>query len=454
MKRIIAIGLAALTACGGGSAQTQDSSVSTATYATVEWPGWRGPLGTGIAPDANPPIEWSEQANVRWKTALPGLGHSTPVVANGVVYVTAAVPIGEPFAPLPDDAPGAHDNIRVTQAHRFLALAIDAASGEVLWTRTLREAVPHEGGHATGTYASASPVTDGEHVFAPFGSAGLFALDTAGDVVWSFDIGHMQTKHGHGEGSSPALFGETLVVNWDHEQGSFVLALDKRTGEERWRAERDEVTSWTSPVIVEHDGRAQVIVAGTNRIRAYDLEDGSVVWECAGLSHNVVATPVVSNGLVFAASSYEKQAMLAIRLDGARGDISSTDRVAWVRRRSTPYVPSPLAFDDGVYILQHYQGIVARLDPETGVQRTRSLRIDGVRDVYASPLGVASDPARLYVVDRSGLTVVLSHEADPDTPPRVLARNALDDRLSASPVAIGDALFLRGERWLYCLARP
>lgn len=410
-----------------------------------EWPQWRGPLGTGFAPDARPPLEWSETKNVRWKTVLPGRGHSTPVVSGDLLVVTSAVASGDPLEPRWDDAPGTHDSLPVTYAHEFVALGIRRTDGEVLWQRTLATSLPNEGGHDTGSYASASPVTDGERVFVSFGSHGVHALGLDGVVRWQVDLGDMRTKHAHGEGSSPALLGDTLVVNWDHEGDSFVVALDKRTGEERWRKARDEPTSWSSPLAFVHDGRAQVVVSATGRVRSYDLASGEPVWECGGLSHNVVATPVTDGKMLWAGSSYEKQAMLAIRMDGAHGDISNSEHIAWYRRKSTPYVPSPLLMDGWLYFLNHYQGFLVRAEGATGREQSRPRRLSGIDDVYASPIGVAG---RIYLVDRSGVTVVL----EPAAGTRELARNVLEDSFSASPVAVGRELFLRGERALYCLA--
>ncbi len=423
-------------------APMQDPSEPTSAIA---WPQWRGPLGTGEAPGADPPIRWSEQENVRWKTPLPGLGHSTPVVVGSRLFLTAAVPIGEMLPARPETAPGAHDNLPVTRRHRFLVLAVDRDTGRIAWQRTVHEALPYEGGHVSGSLASASPVTDGKRVFASFGSYGLYALDLEGELIWQRDLGRLHSKHAHGEGSSPALFDGTLVVNADHEEQSFLVALDAATGETRWRVERDEVTSWASPIVVTVDGRAQVIVAGTQRVRAYDLEDGRVIWECGGLSHNVVATPVAGDGLVFVGSSYEKRALLAIRLAGARGDITGSKHVVWSRRHRTPYVPSPLLYGGALYFLSHYQGILTRVDAPTGAEQPGPMRLPGVTDFYASPLAAAG---RLYFVDRDGSTLVLTDDA----PPQRLALNRLDDQFSASPVAIDRELLLRGERFLYCLA--
>jgi outer membrane protein assembly factor BamB len=289
-------------------------------------------------------VEWNEARNVRWKAALPGSGHSTPIVWGDRVFITAAVPYGEALEPRYSGAPGAHDNVPVTHHHKFVVLAVKRQDGEILWQRTVYHALPHEGGHYTGSLASASPVTDGESLFAFFGSRGLCCLDLDGELQWKTDFGNMHTLHGHGEGSSPALHDDTLVVNWDHEGQSYVAAFEEHTGKQRWKVARDEVTSWATPIVVEHGGKLQIIISGTNRVRGYELATGRVIWECAGVSRNVVASPVSPDGMVYAASSYDRQAMLAIRLEDAKGDIAETKQVVWTRQHRTPYVPSPLLY--------------------------------------------------------------------------------------------------------------
>jgi outer membrane protein assembly factor BamB len=410
------------------------------------WPQWRGPLSTGVAPEADPPVEWNgrDGTNVRWKTELPGRGHSTPIVWGDRVFVTAAIATGPALKPRFSKMPGAHDNAPVTHRQKFVAMALDRRDGRVVWQRMLREALPHEGHHNTASFASNSPATDGETVFAFFGSYGLYALDFEGKTLWQVDFGPMQPLHGHGEASSVALYKDTLVLNWDHEGKSFVVALDKSNGRERWRVARDEPTSWASPTIVEHAGRPQAIVSGTTRIRGYDLATGKVLWECGGLSSNIVASPVSSDGMLFAGSSYDTRALLAINLDGAKGDITGTKQVAWSRQRATPYVPSPLLYGDALYYLQHYQGVLSRVNGRTGADRPGQFRLAGISDVYSSPVGAAG---RVYVTDRDGTTLVISH-ADK---PKVLAENKLDDTISASAAIAGDEMFLRGERWLFCL---
>ena len=194
--------------------------------APADWPQWRGPLGNGSVPEATPPLEWSEEDNVRWRLPLLGEGHGTPIIVGDLLFLTRSQPTGDPFSPRPDTAPGAHDNRLVSSRIQLEALAVDRHTGEVLWQRVLRAVLPHEGGHDTGTYASASPAADAERLFAFFGSHGLYCLDHEGTVLWELDLGDQATKHGHGEGASPLLHGDRLVINWDHEGQSFVVCLD------------------------------------------------------------------------------------------------------------------------------------------------------------------------------------------------------------------------------------
>ena len=409
------------------------------------WPHWRGPLQTGVAPEADPPIEWSEKENVRWKTALPGKGHSTPIVWGDRVFVTTAVPFGDPLPPRHSTAPGTHDGVPVTHRHMFLVIAVNRSDGKIVWQRTVHQKLPHEGGHYTASLASNSAVTDGEHLFAFFGSHGLYCLGFNGELKWKKDdFGEMQTKHGHGESASPVLHGNTLIVNWDQDGPCYLLALDKRTGREILKVSRPEETSWSSPIVVEHQGQPQVIVNGTNRLRGYDLATGGVIWECGGLSSNIVASPVAADGMVFAGSSYEKQSLLAVRLDGADGDITGSVRVAWSRSRTTPYVPSLLVYGDALYFHAHYQGVLTRVNAQTGANQPGSFRLTGVSNVYASPVAAAG---RVYISDLEGRTIVVKHGDNPQP----LALNKLNDIFAASPALAGRDLFLRGEKFLYCI---
>jgi outer membrane protein assembly factor BamB len=256
----------------------------------------------------------------------------------------------------------------------------------------------------------------------------------------------MQTYHAHGEGSSPVLYRDTLVVCWDHEGDSFLYTFDKRTGKQLLKVARDEKTTWSTPLVVENEGKPQIVISATKRMRGYDLATGAILWECGGLANNVVSTPVAGNGIVFAGSSYDWKAMLAIRLTGAKGDITDTPQVAWKLNRLTPYVSSPLLYDDTLYFLSHNQNILSRLEPVTGKPRGEPIRLEGINEfIFASPVGAAG---RIYITARDGRTVVLRHSRDNAQ----LAVNRLEDSFSASPALADKELYLRGERFLYCLA--
>ena len=438
----LAPALAAALCLLAGGAAALDEPASKDRF----WPGWRGPLGTGAAPHADPPVEWSETRNLRWKAKLPGGGHSTPVVWGDRIFITAAVPYGEPMPPTYSGLPGGHDERPVTHRHRFVVLALSRRTGQVLWQRVVGDALPRAGGHYTASLASASAVTDGEHLIASFGSHGLYGLDLEGELLWAVDLGPMEPLHGHGEGSSPALFGGVLVVNWDHEGESFLAAFDKSTGALRWKSPREGGSSWTTPIVLEAGGRPQIVVSGSRTVRGYDLAGGDMIWECPGLSvENVVATPVAGFGLVFAGSSYDRPGVLAIPLQPAAGETGGNRRAAWSRTRGAPYVPSFLLYGDALYFVRHFQNILTRVDARTGEDQPGPMRLMGLDRVFASPAAAAG---RVYVTARNGVTVVLSHGDSP----AVLAVNRLDDGFSASAALAGGELYLRGERRLYCIA--
>jgi outer membrane protein assembly factor BamB len=424
--------LIVLIACLFASSASADQAGVACAARLDSWPQWRGPLANGVAPRANPPVHWSETNNIRWKIPLPGKGHSSPIVFGDSVYVLSAVPVGDAQKPVYDDAPGVHDSVPVTHHHQFVALSLSRRDGGVLWSKVLREEWPHEGGHQTGS----------------LGSRGLYCLELNGELKWQRDLGRMHTLHAHGEGSSPVLHGDTLIVCWDHEGDSFLYAFDKHTGKTLWKVARDEKTSWSTPLIVELEGKPQVIVSATKRVRGYDLAAGTQLWECAGLTENVVSSPVYYDGLVIAGNSYYSQAMLAIRLAGAHGDVTGTDHVVWKLNRLTPYVSSPLLYDDSLYVLRHNQNVLSRLDPMTGKLRGEPLRLEGINDfIFSSPVGAAS---RIYVTGRDGTTVALRHDRE-NAP---LAVNHLEDSFSASAAVVDREFYLRGERFLYCIAEP
>lgn len=332
------------------------------------------------------------------------------------------------------------------EAHQFTLLSLDRQTGRILWQKIAREELPHEGHHPDHGFASHSPVTDGQRLFAYFGSRGLHCFDLQGNLSWSKDLGRMRTKNSFGEGSSPALLGQTLVVNWDHEGEDSIVALDAATGKELWRQPRDEETSWATPLIVPHDGQVQVVTSATRKIRSYDLATGRLLWECAGMTANVIPTPVSADGVVYATSGFRGNALLAIRL-GRTGDLTGTDAIVWSLSKATPYVPSPLLYEDRLHFFSGNNAVLTSCDAKTGRVLIDAEKLTDLQGVYASPVAAAG---RVYLVGRNGAAVVLKHSDRLE----VLATNRLDDKFDASPAIAGKELFLRGRENLYCLAEP
>jgi outer membrane protein assembly factor BamB len=307
--------------------------------------------------------------------------------------------------------------------------------------------VPHADGHPDSSQASNSPVTDGERLYAYFGSRGLYCLTLKGKLKWKKDLGDMETRMSFGEGSSPALCGDTIVVNWDHEGDSFIVALDKQTGQELWKVERDEHTSWATPIIVEHDGKPQVIAAASGFTRGYDLATGKLLWQCGGLTSNVISSPVSDFGMVYVMSGHRGNNLQAIALGGAAGDITGSEAVVWQHDKGTPYTPSPLLYGEALYFLKRNDAILSCFDARTGRAHYTRQRLPGVEGVFASPVGAGD---RVYIVGKNGTTVTLKHGPAFE----VLATNLLDDTFTASPAIAGRELYLRGHKNLYCLAAP
>ena len=408
--------------------------------AASDWPHWRGPNQNGVVHRGDPPLEWSEGKNIRWKVPIPGHGHATPIVWGDRIFVQTAIPTDSIV-----ESDGRGRRAAPPIVFKYVVMALDGRSGKTVWEKAVREARPHEGMHRTASFASNSGITDGEHLYAYFGSQGLYCLDLDGNLKWEKDLGKYWSRNAFGEGASPAIYGNTLVINWDHEGDSFIVALEKKTGRELWRKDRDEVTSWSSPLPLEHKGRRQVIVSASSRTRSYDLKTGALIWECGGLGSNVIPTPVHAEGVVYVASGHGSPAMQAISLDRAKGDISGSDSVLWAIYRDTPYVSSPLLYGDRIYFLKNRRAILSCYNARTGEPIYGPKRLDGIGDVYASLVGVKD---RIYITDLDGNTLVLK-----DSPEfEALAINTLDEGIAASPVVVDDALYLRGRRHLYCIA--
>lgn len=332
------------------------------------------------------------------------------------------------------------------EIYQFALLCLDRATGKILWQKMAREEAPHEGvREGDGSFAATSGVTDGEHIYAFFGSRGLFCYGFDGNLVWTQDFGKMRIKNGFGEGTSPALFKETVVVNWDNEDGSFITALDKKTGKALWKETRDEATTWSTPLIVARGGKAQVITSGSRKIRSYDLTTGKLIWECKGLTANVIPSPVADGDKVYCMSGFGGSALDAIRLDRT-GDLTGTDAIVWTHNQATPYVPSPLLYSGKLYFYRVNNPRLTCLETSSGKALFDAEQVEGLGGmVYASPVAAAG---KIYLTDRNGTTVVLKAAEKVE----ILATNKLDDHIDASPVAVGRDLLLRGRQYLYCLS--
>jgi len=415
-----------------------------------DWRSWRGPALDGSSPDADPPIHWGEGRNVRFKVALPGDGMSSPIVVGDRVFVLSARPTdasaeeaSRAAAQQVLDAGEWPPHVKPV-AQQLMVSALSAEDGSLLWQRVAREGAPHEGHYLDSSFATASPVSDGERVIAHFGSNGTYAYDLEGELLWQVDLGDMQTRMGHGEGSSPALDGDRLFVNWDHEGDSFLVALDKRTGRELWRVSRPgEVTSWSTPLVVETPMGAQVVVAATGRSRGYDAASGRELWSLGGMTVNAIPTPVHGDGIVYLTSGYRGSALQAVDLGQARGELEGQPALLWSRDRDTPYVPTPVLYEGLLYYLKHNRGILTCLDARTGELQFAE-RLAELKTVYASPVAAAG---RIYLFSREGAALVLRHGGELE----VLASNSLEDTIDATPALAGRDLYVRGRHFLYAL---
>lgn len=430
-------------------------SLATVAYTDSQhWPEWRGPSLNGMA-RGDAPVAWGDAKNIKWKTEIPGRGHSTPIIWGDRIFLTTAIPTGERPQPAPAEdqtdqggrrrgGPGGGAGANIE--HRFEVMCIDRRTGKVIWQKTALVATPHEGYHRTyGSFASNSPVTDGKHVYVSFGSRGVYCYDLNGKLVWQKDIGvQMRMRLQFGEGVAPALDRDRLILTYDQEAGSFIVALDKNTGKELWRAARDERSSWSTPLIIEHGGRRQVVVSATGKVRSYDVQTGKVIWECAGLGSNVIPAPVYHNGVVYVMSGHRDPRLMAIKL-GKEGDLTGTDSVLWNHTRGTAYTASPVLHEGKLYVLTD-SGQVSCFNIATGEPYYQQVRLPRPYNFKASPVGATG---KLYLASEDGDVIILKMGEKME----VLATNRLEDQVFiASPVIVGGELFLRSQTHLYCIS--
>lgn len=422
--------------------------------AVGNWPTWRGADGTCVAAEgSNPPVTWSDDENIKWKVEIPGKGSSSPIIWGDKVYVTTAIETDkEGTAPATRGGRGGRSggipgftSARPSKVHEFVVYALNRQDGSVAWRQVVKKAVPHEGGHATASQASNSPITDGERIYAHFGSRGLHCLDVSGKLLWSKDFGLMRTAASFGEGSSPALHGNTLVMVWDHEGDSFVAAFDKVSGKELWRKARRESTSWSTPLITEVGGKAQVILTASGASRGYDLETGEILWSVSGMTRNPIPSPIQVDGIAYLMSGFQGSTMQAIKLAGAEGNLRDSDNLLWTHRRGTSYVPSAMVYQGEVYFLRVSNGVLSCLDAKTGEAHYEGKRMRRMGTVYSSPVAAAG---RIYFTSRRGYTKVIKAGSKYEE----LATNRLHDTIDGTAAIVGNEIYMRGEKHLYCIA--
>jgi outer membrane protein assembly factor BamB len=420
----------------------------------AHWPQWRGPFFNGMA-RGDAPTTWSDTSNVKWKVEIPGRGHSTPAIWGDRIFLTTAIATGKPPAtptPSPAEASQGAGQRRAGGGagpmveHRFELLCLDRKTGKLLWQRTAKVATPHEGYHrAYGSFASNSPLTDGKYVYVSFGSRGIYAYDFNGKLIWQKDPGvQMKMRLAFGEGAAPLLAGNGLFLVFDHEAESFILALDKRNGKELWRAARDERSSWSTPLAIDHNGRTEIVVSGTNRVRSYDPETGKVLWESAGLGANAIPVPVSQNGTVYVMSGYRDPKMMAIKL-GRQGDVTGSDAIVWSHTRGVPYTASPVLYENKLYVVTD-NGMVSAFNATTGEPYYHQTRLPKAYNLKASPIGANG---KLYFATEDGDVVVVKMGEKLE----VIATNHLTDQIFiATPVIAAGELFLRGQNTLFCIS--
>lgn len=437
----VSIALCVAWQVGAGSA--------TPAGAEARWPQWRGADGSGVAGAKVPPTEWSATKNVRWKTPIPGRGHSSPVVWGGRVFLTSAVegdvvPGAKAIKHIVDGQEFLHpDAVGADRKHSLLVLALDADTGKLLWQRSAFEGTPRDSRHRKASFASPTPATDGERVYAYFGSDGLYAYDFDGQLAWKVDLGIVGSL-GVGTGTSPLVWNGLVIVLCDEDEGknSFIVALDARTGRERWRTKRSVQINWSTPLLVSAAGHTELVAGGNEAVIAYDPATGRELWRAPGLGSNAVPSPVASGDLVVVSTGYPNKLAMALRA-GGRGDITGTPRVAWTYEKGTAYVPSPIIYGDQVYLVTD-KGLLTALDVRTGKVLYEGGRVPVPATFTASP--VAFD-GKLLLLSEEGDGFVI--KAGPTH--EVLRTNALGEPVHASPAVAAGRLFIRTQNHLYCI---
>lgn len=425
-----------------------DSGVGT------NWPQWRGPGASGVSTEKNLPTEWSDTKNVRWKTAIPGRGHSSPIIWGKTIFLTTS--IEGPIAPgakavthirrgveyrHPDSVGGDH-------SYTIKVLCLDRETGKILWERTAYEGAVYDDRHRKNTFASGTPVTDGRYVWTLFDAEGVYCYDFDGKLVWKTSLGKF-AKMGMGNGMSPVLYENLLILQCDQEDGgpgSFITALDKLTGKEVWRVPRTQRKTWATPVLVRTPQRTELIASGAESTVSYDPATGKELWSSEGVVSHAIPSAVTGHGMVFVSGGSSGQPKLAIGIRlGGSGNLKGTPYVVWKYNKGTAYVPSPILYGDYLYLMTD-GGIITCLEATTGKVKYEGGRVPVPATFSSSP--VAFDD-KILLTSEDGDTFVI--KAGPAY--EVIRTNSLGEPVYASIAISAGRLFIRGDKHLYCIGK-
>jgi outer membrane protein assembly factor BamB len=422
-------------------------SVSVGAATIPGWPQWRGPSGQGISEEKNLPAEWTATKNIKWKTAIPGRGHSSPIVWDNRIFVTTAiegdlVPGHKAVTHYDEGKEFRHpDSVGADHKHQFRVLCLDRKTGKIIWDQLAFEGTPYDDRHRKSSFAASTPATDGQNVYAFFGTEGLYAYNMNGKLMWKADLGKLGTV-GMGTGTSPILYQNLVIVQCDEENGaaSFIVGLDKKTGREVWRTPRKIQVSWCTPLLVTTGQRAELITSGSEAVISYDPATGKELWRHKGVESNAIPSPVSTGNLVIISAGFPAKVAMAITLGGS-GDL--TDSVVWKYAKGTAYVPSPILYGEYLY-LPSDRGVLTCLDAKTGEVKYEGGRVPVPATFTASP--VAFD-GKILLTSEDGDTFVV--KAGPKH--EIVATNTVGEPVYASPAVAAGNIFIRGERNLYCI---
>ena len=442
--------------CGRKTCATSLIVLLAATVAggSENWPRFRGPGALGVSDNPDLPDTWSSARNVLWKTRIAGRGWSSPVVWGDRVFVTSVIDEGESEEPKKGLYFGGNRLKPPTTVHQWKVFCLDLDTGRILWERLAHQGAPPEARHLKNSYSSETPVTDGQHVYVYFGNLGVFCYTLDGTLTWSKELPARRMRFGWGTAASPILHNDRLYLVNDNEEESYLVALDKETGKQVWRTERDEKSNWATPYVWENELRTEIITPGTGKVRSYDLQ-GKLLYEFGGCSSITIATPYSKFGLLYVSSGYildKRRPVFAIR-PGATGDISlsegesSNEYIAWSQKEAAPYNPSTIVYGDILYVL-HDRGFLASYDAKTGKKIYAKQRLPKGRAFTASPWAAGG---KIFCVNEYGVTFVVRAGRRFE----LLHTNVLgdDDMCMATPAMAGDRLILRTASTLYCFER-